>query len=253
MKKIKKIINVMLLILVCGNIVLGQIKGQVKDKEGKVLPNVLIASREYGYGEVEVNESGNFQLTKPRNEKAIIFFIHQGYKPVMKIIDIETKDLDIVLEKLGEEVWIIPKCSLDNKSSNSQTKTYNLFSESFGNKLFFYVPQKMEIHRNQDVDYVGYYISYEQKNEKAYMSGILGTNASFGLPSDDLILASKNIKVKVLKIGEGEFLDILGQTISGNFWRFIGSYGIVVAEYSRASQQQANYFDSIISTLCFKE
>lgn len=253
MKKIKKIINVILLILLCGNIVLGQIKGQVKNKEGKALPNTLITSREYGCGEVEANESGSFQLTRPRSEKTIIFFIHQGYKPVMKIIDIETKDLDIVLEKLGEEVWSIPKCSLDNKSSNDQTKTYNLFTESFANKLFFNVPQKIEIYRNKDADYVDYYIFYEQESEKVYMSGILGRNASFGIPSDDLILASKNIDIRVLKIGEGEVLDICGRTISGNFWRFVGSYGIIIATYSRASQQQASYFDSIISTLCFKE
>lgn len=130
----------MLLIMLCGNIVLGQIKGQIKDKEGKVLPNTLIASREYGYGEVEVNADGNFQLTKPRSEKAIIYFIHQGYKPAIKFVDVETKELDVVLEKSESEVWSIPKCSLDDKLNNNQTKTYNLFSESFSNKIFFNVP-----------------------------------------------------------------------------------------------------------------
>lgn len=121
-----------------------------------------------------------------------------------------------------------------------------------GDRLRLPLPKGTKVKRGRDIDYEDYYVGFGKKNDRVWLSGIFGPNASGGEVSKDWLSSSSNITQRIWKSSsEDKGVDIRGKLANGNYWRYLGRYGEELRYYD-VSKDAAEYFDNIIENLCYQ-
>jgi hypothetical protein len=140
--------NFTLLFLFIVAVAQSQIKGVVKDTEGKPLPFVNIFE-ENTYNATTSNELGRFELSIKTSGKHVVIFQYLGYKTIKKTVDVDEKNnfLEIIL--IEEEISLnevvvnkkdnpaneIIRNAIKNKKENS-AKTARYTADFYSRGIF---------------------------------------------------------------------------------------------------------------------
>jgi hypothetical protein len=210
------------------------LEGTVKTSDGKALEKVSVYfSIHRG---VETNQDGKFALDRRRER--VVGFSLKGYKPLFKIIDEDSKHLDVVLEREPPDSLVIAKCEANRKYENGLM---------FGG-IWLKFPLTTSTKKISDIDYDEQFIGYGQKDSQEFMVIMNGALASGGKPLDRVFLASREFSAGMIKVGEYEMVDLKGIAMNGKRWRWVG--GVSFIKYEDVSDAAANYFDNIINRAC---
>jgi len=121
-----------------------------------------------------------------------------------------------------------------------------------GDRLRLPLPKGAKVKKGRDIDYEDYYIGFEKKKNRVWLSGIFGPNASGGEVSKDWLSSSSQVTQRTWKFGEDKGIDAKGKLANGNFWRYLGRYGEEFRYYN-VPKDAAEYFDGIIENLCYQK
>jgi hypothetical protein len=118
-----------------------------------------------------------------------------------------------------------------------------------GSRCSFLKEFKLKMVR--DIDYAEYALGFRDTHTKpsAWLTGIYGPSASSGQPSR-LMMEQNVFSRRTWTFRDVEGVDIRGSTNSGNFWRYVGTYGEAI-DYFDVSREAADYFDKFLDTLCY--
>jgi len=72
-----------------------------------------------------------------------------------------------------------------------------------------------------------------------------------GLPLEDLLSASKSLKVRGWDFRTIVGLDLSGELNDGRRWRWIGAPLAAAVSYENASPEVADFFDRILDSVCY--
>ena len=207
--------------------------GTVRTKLGNPLAGVRVFCR--GDGETETDNKGQFKLV---NSGKVIFLLRTDYKPVILISSQIPDQLEIVMEEAKETEWQIPLCA-----SFSEKIDFGPFRLS--------IPETAKPKRGGDIDYVDFSVGYGSENNRRYLEGIFGPNATSGFPFDDWIISSNEFSVRTWRNGEASWVgvDVRGRRQDGTHWRYVGSWGFSLS-YRDAPREASAFFDRIIDSAC---
>ncbi len=237
-----RIILMVLIVLMLPSLTFAQLsllKGTVKTKDGKPLTGVYVYFSMFAG--VETDQDGIFKLSKTARDQVISFKL-QGHQPLSIILEPKTDSLNVILEEVSEDSWVIPACS---EKENKQKRKDFLYP------LMFLIPGDAKIKSINDIDYSETFIGYKGKDKPEWLKIMDGSFASSGRPLDRLFLASKQFNTKMVKLEDREWVDYRGITIDGKHWRWFG--GISFVSYETPSDEAAEYFDKIIDSACWRE
>ena len=170
-------------------------------------------------------------------EKRVVFFSGAGFRPLLKVIDgRDGQALDVELEESAGAERAVPACARDS-------------GRRAGVFLRFPVPKGAALSRGRDVDVSDFQISRGAKGGRGRLYGLSGPRATYGYPSDEWVLAARELTLRPWKSGTFEGLDARGRTADGGRWRYFGMYG-EAAMYSDANEEEAAFLDRIIDGVC---
>lgn len=219
------------------------ISGEVKTLKGLPIENVEIESHKFIY--TTTDKKGYFQLENKGNpswldtKKNILYFYKPGYKPIIKILDENTKDIEEILVEQSKPEEVIPTCLVGSDVKNL-----------VGWSLKFKIPPGFQFDKGFDV-HAGYFSVSVVKNKNQYrLEGIYGFHATSGYPFERWIIESEMLDFKLWKRGEYFVKDINGTLENGNCWRNFG-YGGEAVHYYDVPKDIAFEFDKIIDSVCY--
>jgi hypothetical protein len=162
----------------------------------------------------------------------LLRFQMNSYRPVTKSVK-DGSTVSIVMEQAADALWTPPVCKL----------TPDWFR---GFVMAFRRPKNANTRRGHDIDYGTVVIRYKKN---ALRFGV-GFNWSWGLPYytffDNIAeLHERDIEL----LPDAPTAEYRGRRSDGSYFRFIGKAGETI-EYDHARKEQADYFDSIMDTLC---
>lgn len=229
-----------------------EISGVVKSETGKPLAGVQILTYAALKGDNKPKLLG-IELTMRRYEAAtdqngffkipdhgqIVFFKRQDLRPLTKVIDLSTKQIEIVMEDGARSTWKVPLCS--SLADNRQRVGIGFKVAVPENVL-----SKKVIKFDQDV----YYYGYDLGERYEVMANWWG--ASSIEPDDKFVLGSKDITERTWTSGKITGYEIRGVKADGKMWRRVSFSGGAIA-YQKNSKESATAFDSLIDGMCFDE
>ncbi|MGI8469149.1 MAG: carboxypeptidase-like regulatory domain-containing protein [Pyrinomonadaceae bacterium] len=236
-----KFVGSLILFLCLGiDIFAQELKGFVKNQDGKPISEVFVQPEGYIYStKTDANGFFNLRMTKYW-EKGIVFFDKKGFQAQAVPVDSIAKELNIVLkDEENSEIVTIPNCTAN------QDKNVRLV----GHYLILSAPKKLKFKSGTDTDYIYYRIGFGKGNNKSWLEGGLGNLYGSEYPSSNFIDKSTNFSYRRTNLG----LDWRGITNDGIIWRWIGSVSIFETYYYQTkSKEAAEVFDKILDGMCFQ-
>jgi hypothetical protein len=227
-----------------------EITGVVKNQKAEALAKVDIYC-----GEIAApasNQQGEFSLAIYPNKKNIIYFVKEGYKPIVKILDYDnaTAPLEIIMEVSSEP--IISLCQ--NRPGFNKEKPIDIFTDNLQIAAASSLSPKIK-HVGK---YASYTIYYKLNEQTFILSGATGPGVTKGFPYEEWILDSTELTIDSFKYKNRDGKDVVGLDLRGKFnngkyWRYISNFAEIIAEYHNAPDNVSAYFDTIIKGLCSKK
>lgn len=186
------------------------------------------------------DQDGRFRLEKPG---AVIHAFKQGLQPRTVVIKAGESEVKIILEPLTSATTA-PDC---------ESPKWGYKRIGWGKYgLQFDAPEAGAevLGGKPDVDYVRYGI--KRKGGKTFLELWFGPYAMNLEPDDDVYANSANFQQRAIISSTGRWLglDSWGHLKDGTAWRqlFVSGEG---ARYSKASEDDARFFNQIFDTFCF--
>ncbi|MGI8788420.1 MAG: hypothetical protein ACR2HG_11745 [Pyrinomonadaceae bacterium] len=227
-------LQILFLFLLCSVICLSQeLRGAVKTKNGEPIEKAFVLGNDAS----TTDSKGNFKLKNNKNK--ILVVTKLGFRPQIKTLDKNQTDIEIVLEAEAEKDRLkIIECSEKSKG------------KKLGNDLQVIVPKKAESKKVFDVDYGSYVIWFGKKENKKWLEGWFGPNATSGHPNSEWIESSINIIGRSITNEKGVVgWDLFGMTKGGKSWRYISVLEDSVF-YITDSSDAKIFFDRILDNSC---
>jgi hypothetical protein len=205
--------------------------GTVTDAAGKPIAGVRVNS--WPSDDTHTDASGHYTLTKPRD---LVRFSLAGYRPVTKTVNSLTAP--VVMQPASDRPHALSDCSEAVKKDKRQADL----------SLRVSLPRDVKIKAGADADShvlaVGYHVDWMVHGS--------GAHWSYGMPElkqwkqfvtfeeHDITIDDPTVTIS----------DYSGMLQDGSHYRFIGVLGESIS-YVDASVDSANYFDSLLETLCW--
>jgi hypothetical protein len=141
---------------------------------------------------------------------------------------------------IAQSADIIPICTASSESK-----------KMIGDRYLLTLPKRAKVKTGMDIDYSSYSISYGKKKNRVWLSEMFGPLVLGQIVPKDLIESSVKVTPRIWKRGDVTVSDKKGQLKNGNYWRYFGETGELI-RYEDVSAEAAEYFDSIIDTVCFR-
>src|SRR5205085_6971733 len=142
---------------------------------------------------------------------------------------------------LAQNADVIPTCDESSKPK-----------KMIGGRYMLSLPKGAIVRTGMDIDYSAYSIGYGKRRNRFWLSGMFGGLVLGGRVPEDLVSSSVKVTQRTWKRGEVKVMDTKGQLMNGNYWRYFGE-GDNLIRYENVSAEAADYFDSIIDTVCFRK
>jgi hypothetical protein len=216
--------------------------GTVISEAGMPLPRVKVTSCNLG----ETDDKGRYVVNIPSNNRNnhnhcnVIRFYFEGYQPLTKVIDSETVQLNVTLHSEKTE-WKLAKCSSISKSSKRI---------DVGNMMIT-IPKGARTEYEPGGDTFTHRIFYGFDQQHGTMRITSGPLLGALYPSKDQLLKSSEIKERRTSCGSRPVWDYQGRDKAGLRWRYLPFFSELI-EYRESTDEAANYFDSILESLCCK-
>jgi hypothetical protein len=111
----------------------------------------------------------------------------------------------------------------------------------------FFIPRSTPITKQQDIDYLEYYVSFGQKEDKLWLRLMFGPGLRAGFDREP---ASSIEWIKTPWVcPEVHGADVRGKSKDGPRWRGL-SFTSGFASYEALPPDAADYFDKILDTAC---
>ena len=210
------------------------LNGIVTSQGGEPLAGVTVRS---DYGDTKTDEQGRYSIQHPnKNLIWVVQFRAEGYDTLTKAVQKNMHEVNVTLRS-GGSTWTPPAWNPTD-------------SNRIGGKMKFLIPRGTEIKYgpNSDAWHIG--IGYGPRHNREWMGINGGGNYSNGLPYI-VMLYPTVVMERDMACGPYGY-DIRGQTKDGKKWRDTGmgqkGFGESIG-YTNASEQAAEFFDSIIDGL----
>lgn len=237
------IIAVLNVVLFFGSMMpaLGQrLTGTVRSTSGQPIAGVSVFTQRDSRVQTKTDNNGLFFL--PTHGR-VIFFRHQDFKPLSKVLQMSQTSLDVILETKDHSEWIVPPC---NSVESVGKKVKGIGSQ-------FIVPKGVRVRKVQDVDYVLYVISENgpKRARKDSLQIWFGPNVSNEFPPENLLLDSNEFSERWWVSRSATGVDLRGRLVGELHWRWT-SLPLGFAEYRTSSEKLASLFDKIIDGMCYE-
>lgn len=217
-----------------------ELTGTVKSTDGKPIQDVLVYSQSLGgrgSGLAFTGENGRYHL---KSSGRVAFFSRRGFKPTVKLLDRNTRYLDITLESISDRERMINFCLNEDASRKA------------GGKLRVIVPVNAIVRGGKSDDAQEFSIAHSSQQKQSWLTLVWGQMASHGFPPEKWILDSADFTVATIRLGNYQWNEYRGHTATGRYWRFVGRAGEQLSYYD-VTQNTAEYFDSIINSACLNK
>lgn len=228
-----------------------ELNGIVKSEDGKPLAGVQVltyapagpakilgmqvASSTKRY-EVTTDASGSFKLP---SHGQLLYFHRADLRPLTKVVDLATTNIQITMEEGSRSLWKIPACS----STDKTTRVGIGFMVSVPDQVMF----KKDTERFEEGGYLfGYRVG-----DKVEL--LINSWESTSLePAEKYLLESRQFSQRMWMSGGKWGYDFRGTMPDGKIWRRITIRNGAIA-YQGNSKEAAKVFDSMIDGMCFDE
>jgi hypothetical protein len=227
------------LMLICGlsAALAAEVSGTVRSKSGKPLAGVTVLSHCRRFlGETDSNGFYKLIGTGLPGCGNVIYFSLQGYRPLLKIVDITTTEVDVVMDEMPNADWKIPACSGSGKR--------------IGWYLYIPVPKGASLRKSRSIHGTSYEMRLLNNGKYVLLYGT-GSVRAKGFPEDRWLLDAKEFTVRAWGFGDAEGIDVRGQSNNGTYWRFFGTFANEFT-YSGVTQETAKFLDTIMDGACIK-
>lgn len=228
------------LMLICGwsAASAAEISGIVRSRSGKPLEGVTVLSHCRRFL-AETDSNGFYKLvgTGLPDCDNVIFFSLQGFRPLLKIVDMTTTEVNAVLDEMAKADWEIPACSGSGKR--------------IGWGLYIPVPKGASLRKGRSI-HGSYFEMRLLNNGKYVLLNGTGSVRARGFPEDRWLLETKEFTLRAWRFGDVEGIDVRGQAKDGTFWRFFGMFANEFT-YSGVAEETAKFLDTIIDGACVKQ
>jgi len=219
----------------------GFLMGRVTSEKGEPLAGVKV-ERQYGWTFATDSDGIYYSFVQQNpilpDDKFCcgIRFNLPGFKTQTKTVSPDAHRLDVVLQS-GDNRWIPPICDASPEGK-----------KRVGWKMKLLIPKRARVEEIRGDDVFCRYIfwGYEKDDEK--MEICSGPLWLVTMPPKDLLMSSSATQERYHP--DREAFDYRGLGKEGNRWRYAGWLEETI-EYRNASEQAANFFDSIIDNICW--
>jgi hypothetical protein len=210
------------------------ISGFVSDFDGKPIMDVLIIPDGPMNLWTSSQTDGSFVVNARRE---FLSFRAVGYKPRLLRLNASSQPLRVTLEKADDTVQDLPGCSSLPEKGNGW----------IGGGLRVRPPGAFEgpVFGEHDAHWF-----IRRGDDRLHI--VDGALWHSGLPLARTLLATRDISTRawVSRAADTLILDLSGQMDDGRYWRWVGSPVSFAVEYETRDRSTADYFDSVIRSLC---
>jgi hypothetical protein len=215
--------------------------GKVTSENGEPLAGVKV---EWEAGSVDRTDADGFYYSYSRYKTPIdnkdccrIRFSLTGFKTLTKAMDADVRRLDVVLQS-GDNKWVPFIC----KSSPEDNKR-------IGWKMKLLIPQRTPVSKFSDgADTLCQHVHFNSGTSHETMRICTGPLWGGMWPEKDLLIRPSTMDERHWY--DKSAFDYHGSDRGGNRWRHTGWFNETI-DYRNASDQAADFFDSIIDNLCW--
>ncbi len=135
----------------------------------------------------------------------------------------------------------MPSCSGQRPRGTRIVSDLNLFE--------FVVPKRVVVKKIADIDYRDYRVAYGPPNRREWMQLMFGPLVSSGPPRKEWLTSSVRFSEQSWSCGKLAGLEMRGVSADSKRSRWTGFF-MGFASYEGVSKEAANFFDSIIDSMC---
>lgn len=237
----KLILAVLLLSLGGASARAAELTGRVTTKAGAPLAGVLVFGQCRGFAETD--REGRYKLRAPSMKDCgdLVFFTHAGHRPALMRVAPTDAELNVTLEEPPDSEWLrLRQCP----GGRDSVRRVGFF-------LRLPVPRGAKLKEGRDIDYTFYIVRLGEKEKGVFVHGISGPQATYGFPSDRLVLDAQEYTLRPWKFGDAEGVDVRGRAQDGTRWRYFGTYGEAVT-YEGQGAEDAAALDAVIDGVCYR-
>jgi hypothetical protein len=225
----------------CAGCFAAELTGTVTSKSGQPISGASIYSPvgvRYDHN-TETDSQGKFKLP---DHSRVVFFRHGNFRPLSKIVDLATTNLDVVLEEsTGSELKV------------SVCPTTSEFGERVGFEMKFLITGEMAVTVVNGAHGRIFHI-FDKKDEHVPLKErelmVLEGGYSEFYPEEELLLSASGYAERWWMFGlEKGGVDIQGRGKNGSWWRWTGLLKNPIT-YRNVSERKAKAFDKIIDSMC---
>ncbi len=220
--------------------------GSVRTLKGQPIANALIYSRSENQVMPRKGSdndkpfwaitdlTGSFRITEYGK---VLFFLHPGFRPLVRLLNESTRRVDVVLEEEPESTtWSIPVC-------------IGINMDRVGGQLQLPLPKWAKVEQFIGTDYSGARITQAHGVGQDELIVFWGPTAASGFPAEKYVLTATDLETRTYKSGYLRGVDMRGHSADGKYWRLVGSTTDQISYYD-ASLSSAQAFDDAISHTC---
>jgi hypothetical protein len=209
------------------------VQGKVVDEVGNGIAQALVIASGVGFtGWGETKEDGSFELERAG---AFVSVRHKDFKP--RVVPTSALSQPLTLAQADGTNWNVPVC--DSMPEEGR--------EWMGGGLRIREPMeglRGPVSGEHDTHW---YVDFE----RASLHVVDGYIWHAGVPMESVLTASREISARSWIYEDIVGLDLGGEANDGTYWRWVGAPVSSALEYNGASKAAAEYFDSIIATMCW--
>jgi hypothetical protein len=210
--------------------------GHVVDEGGGGIEAALIVASGAGFnGWAISNADGSFHLSAVG---AFVSVRQIGFKPLIVSTTDLTEPVRIHLTEADATTWKVPSCA--SLPGGGRGWVGGGLRVNAGRQRY-----EGPVYGEHDSHW---YFKFSQNT----LHIVEGYAWHSGLPLESTLTSSEGIKIRGWVFGETVGLDLSGKTREGKRWRWVGAPIALAIEYSDTSEDAADYFDSIVETMCFQ-
>ncbi|MFN3326822.1 MAG: carboxypeptidase-like regulatory domain-containing protein [Bryobacteraceae bacterium] len=214
-----------------------QLCGHVSSASGAPVPDARVIASGFGFqGWTKTNADGSFCVPHNPGRRTFISVRHLGFAPVLIPSSALTENPKIVMSQAGPTVGRLEDCPASSLNEKGWAGT-GLRVKAPRNKYIGPVHGQHDTH---------WYIPFGKQR----LHVVDGYAWHGGLPSERLLISSKQIQVRGWEAGNIVGLDLAGVTEDGQRWRWIGAPLAFAVSYENASTKAAEFFDRVLHSLC---
>ncbi|MCW5967859.1 MAG: carboxypeptidase regulatory-like domain-containing protein [Blastocatellales bacterium] len=221
-----------------------ELKGVVRSDSGQPLEGVQVYSRaDNQYASVD-----NFLTTTDRNgayvlpvHGRVVFFKAPGFKPVVKVIELDELTLNIMLVSESRSAWQVPACAENNFQSTHPGAKF----AGYRLPIPLGTIADMQTHGSERSIIIKNLDGNRLDNLVYYSDFMI-----LGYPKEKLVLDSSNISIRSFASDLHYGIDIKGSFNDGTSWRYIGGSGVEIS-YQNVGNRSAEFFDDLLDRICF--